>query len=92
MKKQMLKKSRIFSLLSATTLVTMMVVAVPTAAHAAAPLCDGGKLVNTCGGATSDGAPFVMQVPGNFNGTVVLYSHGYRPNVAIPAGIPVYGG
>jgi pimeloyl-ACP methyl ester carboxylesterase len=33
-----------------------------------------------------------MQVPANFNGTVLLYSHGYRPNVAIPVGIPGYGG
>jgi pimeloyl-ACP methyl ester carboxylesterase len=31
-------------------------------------------------------------VPANFNGTVYLYSHGYRPNIAIPAGIPGYGG
>jgi len=31
-------------------------------------------------------------VPANFNGTVYLYSHGYRPNVPVPAGIPGYGG
>jgi pimeloyl-ACP methyl ester carboxylesterase len=30
--------------------------------------------------------------PANFNGTVYLYSHGYRPNVPVPAGIPGYGG
>ena len=33
-----------------------------------------------------------MQVPANFNGTVALYSHGYRYNVDIPAGIPLIGG
>jgi alpha-beta hydrolase superfamily lysophospholipase len=33
-----------------------------------------------------------MMVPANFNGTVYLYSHGYRPNVPVPAGIPVLGG
>ena len=33
-----------------------------------------------------------MLVPANFNGTVYLYSHGYRPNVPVPAGIPGYGG
>jgi pimeloyl-ACP methyl ester carboxylesterase len=33
-----------------------------------------------------------MMVPANFNGTVYLYSHGYRPNVPVPAGIPGYGG
>ncbi|MEI9908050.1 MAG: hypothetical protein WDO06_09415 [Actinomycetota bacterium] len=85
------RKVRLFSLLSATALIAMTVVALPTTAQAA-PQCDGGKAVNTCGGATSDGAPYVIKVPGNFNGTVVIYSHGYRPNVAIPAGIPVYGG
>lgn len=91
MKTLKLKKSRVISFLSATTLVTAMVVAVPTSASAA-PLCDGGAAVNSCGGATSDGAPYAIQVPGNFNGTLVLYSHGYRPNVNIPVGIPAYGG
>ena len=73
------KKARTLSLLSTTALVSMLVVAIPTAAHAAAPACDKGLAINTCGGATSDGAPYVMKVPGNFNGTVVIFSHGYRP-------------
>jgi len=87
-----MKKTRILSILSASALVSMMVVGVPTAAHAAGPLCDGKLTINSCQGATSDSAPYVMQVPGNFNGTLVLYSHGYRPNVPVPAGIPGYGG
>jgi pimeloyl-ACP methyl ester carboxylesterase len=33
-----------------------------------------------------------MQVPANFNGTVALFSHGYRFNVDIPAAIPLVGG
>jgi pimeloyl-ACP methyl ester carboxylesterase len=33
-----------------------------------------------------------MMVPANFNGMVALYSHGYRYNIDIPAGIPVVGG
>jgi pimeloyl-ACP methyl ester carboxylesterase len=33
-----------------------------------------------------------MQVPANFNGTVALYSHGYRYNVDIPSAIPLIGG
>ena len=41
---------------------------------------------------TSDGAPYAMQVPANFNGTVALYSHGYRYNVDIPSTIPIIGG
>lgn len=87
-----MKKTRILSILSATSLVAMLVVAIPTTANAAGPLCNGGLAVNSCQGATSDSAPYVMQVPGNFNGTLVLYSHGYRPNLNVPAGIPGYGG
>ena len=33
-----------------------------------------------------------MMVPANFNGMVALYSHGYRYNIDIPAGIPLIGG
>ena len=87
-----MKKSRIISILSASALVSMVVVGIPSAAHAAGPLCDGKVPINSCQGTTSDVAPYVMQVPANFNGTLVLYSHGYRPNVPVPAGIPGYGG
>ncbi len=87
-----MKKSRIISILSASALVSMVVVGIPSAAHAAGPLCDGKVPINSCQGATSDSAPYVMQVPANFNGTLVLYSHSYRPNVPVPAGIPGYGG
>ncbi len=87
-----MKKSRIISILSASALVSMVVVGIPSAAHAAGPLCDGKVPIDSCQGTTSDTAPYVMQVPANFNGTLVLYSHGYRPNVPVPAGIPGYGG
>ena len=87
-----MKKSRLISLFSSTALLSMMLIAIPAAAQAADPLCDGKLVINSCQGATSDSAPYVMQVPGNFNGTLVLYSHGYRPNVNVPAGIPGYGG
>lgn len=87
-----MKKSRVISLVSASALVSMVLVGIPSAAHAAGPQCDGKFPVTSCQGATSDSAPYVMQVPANFNGTLVLYSHGYRPNVPIPAGIPGYGG
>lgn len=87
-----MKKTRIISTLSTAALVSMMVIAIPTTAHAAGPVCDGKLTLNSCQGVTSDSAPYVMQVPGNFNGTLVLYSHGYRPNINVPAGIPGYGG
>ena len=86
-----MKKVRILSLLSVTALVTTVLVTAPTVANAA-PACDGKSPIQSCVGVTSDGAPYAMQVPANFNGTVALYSHGYRYNVDIPAQIPLIGG
>ena len=86
-----MKKVRILSLLSVTALVTTVLITAPTVANAS-PACDGKSPVQTCVGVTSDGAPYAMQVPANFNGTVALYSHGYRYNVDIPAAIPLIGG
>ncbi len=86
-----MKKVRLLSLLSVTALVTTVLVTAPSVANAA-PACDGKSPIQSCVGVTSDGAPYAMQVPANFNGTVALYSHGYRYNVNIPAGIPLIGG
>ena len=85
------KFKRSLTLLAGAALAASLLVAAPTVASAN-PVCDGKVPVQTCGGATSDGAPYAMMVPANFNGTVYLYSHGYRPNVPVPAGIPGYGG
>ena len=86
-----MKKVRILSLLSVAALATTVLVAAPTVANAT-PACDGKSPIQSCVGVTSDGAPYAMQVPANFNGTVALYSHGYRYNVDIPAAIPLIGG
>jgi pimeloyl-ACP methyl ester carboxylesterase len=85
------KFKRSITLVAGAALAASLLVAAPTVASAN-PVCDGKVPVQTCGGATSDGAPYAMMVPANFNGTVYLYSHGYRPNVPVPAGIPGYGG
>ena len=79
------------STVTTLTLAVGILVSIPVAAKAAI-LCDGKVPVQSCQGTTSDGAPFAMQVPANFNGTVALYSHGYRYNIDIPAGIPLIGG
>jgi hypothetical protein len=46
-------------------------------------------------GTLSDGATYLMQVPGNWNGTLFLYSHGYvtpgSPNPATDVGDPATG-
>jgi pimeloyl-ACP methyl ester carboxylesterase len=86
-----MKKVRILSLLSVAALATTVLVAAPSVANAT-PACDGKSPIQTCVGVTSDGAPYAMQVPANFNGTVALYSHGYRYNVDIPSAIPLIGG
>ena len=86
-----MRKQRFIALLSATALVTGIIVSIPVAANAA-PACDGKSPVQTCVGLTSDGAPYMMMIPANFGGTVALYSHGYRYNIDIPAGIPLIGG
>ena len=86
-----MKKVRILSLLSVAALAATVLVAAPTVANAT-PACDGKSPIQTCVGVTSDGAPYAMQVPANFNGTVALYSHGYRYNVDIPSAIPLIGG
>ncbi len=85
------KKNKIVSLFSTTALIGALVIFTPVAANAA-PACDGKSPIQSCVGVTSDGAPYSMMVPANFNGTVALYSHGYRYNVDLPAGIPLVGG
>jgi len=86
-----MRKQRLLALLSATSLAVGIIVSIPVAANAA-PACDGKVPVQSCAGVTSDGAPYAMMVPANFNGSVALYSHGYRYNIDIPAGIPIVGG
>ncbi len=85
------KFKRSLTLVAVSSLLSLTVVSIPTAAQAT-PVCTTANFVTTCVGATSDTAPYSMMVPANFNGTVYLYSHGYRPNVPVPAGIPGYGG
>jgi len=85
------KFKRSLTLVAVSSLLSITVVSIPTAAQAT-PVCTTANFVTTCVGATTDTAPYMMMVPANFNGTVYLYSHGYRPNVPVPAGIPGYGG
>jgi len=76
------------ALVSTAALLTIGVVSIPSQAHAVAPQCVPASAatgyVSTCGGATSEGAPYAMMVPANFNGTVFIYSHGYRYNIDAP--------
>jgi len=83
-------KKKLVVLVSSAALVTGVTAVVP--AQAADPACTTASYVTTCVGATSDTAPYMFITTAAFNGTVLLWSHGLRPNVDIPAGIPGYGG
>ena len=76
------------ALVSTAALLAVGVVAIPSQAHAVAPQCGPANAstgyVSTCGGVTSEGAPYAMLVPANYNGTVFIYSHGYRYNIDVP--------
>ena len=86
-----LRSVKRIAVLGSIALAFATVLAVPATASAD-PLCDGKLPVQSCVGATSDGAPYVIQVPANYNGTAYIWSHGYRYNVDLPAAIPLIGG
>ena len=63
-----------------------------------APLVSPASAADACAlGATCEGAltgplgasPYTIKMPANFNGTVLLYSHGYRVGTPIPAALAV---
>src|SRR5580704_86048 len=65
------------------------IAALSAALHA--PIKTRGPMgVTTYQGTFADGATYLMQVPSNWNGTLVLYSHGYvapgQSNPALDAG------
>jgi pimeloyl-ACP methyl ester carboxylesterase len=83
-------KSRIVSVLAVTALAGTVVVGAPTAANAA-PQCATASFVTQCAGVGADGAPYLMIAAANFNGTVLLWSHGIRPAIDIPATLAPVG-
>ena len=66
------------------------------AAVAAAAPASSPAAVRTITGTFNDGATYKIEVPGHWNGTLFLYSHGYvtpgSANPATDAGDPVTGG
>ncbi|NDC52522.1 MAG: hypothetical protein EBZ66_05135, partial [Actinobacteria bacterium] len=73
------------SLVAISSLLSLTVVSIPTAARAADQVCQTAAGVTQCAGVTSDGAKYLMLVPANYKGTAMLYSHGYRYPVDLPA-------
>lgn len=76
---------KVKAFVATATLVGAVIATAPAHAAAVGPVCDKAVPIQKCVGTTSDGAPYVMVVPANFNGTVALYSHGYRFNVPAAA-------
>jgi pimeloyl-ACP methyl ester carboxylesterase len=82
--------------LTSAALVAVFTVAIPTVARAAEPTCsdtgfiDGAKFVafQKCTDVDSNGSKYEIRMPDKFNGTLMVYGHGIRYNVNLPA-IPV---
>jgi pimeloyl-ACP methyl ester carboxylesterase len=82
---------RLFAAAASVALALVAVPAVSTSASAA----DACGLGETCTGALSGDlgtTQFEIRMPEKFNGTVLLYSHGYRLNHPIPAQIATLAG
>ena len=93
MKNLKLKKGLVA--LTSAALVAVFAVAIPSTASAASTCAntgfiDGAKYVaiEKCTGTDDNGSQFEIRMPAKFNGTLFVYSHGYRYNVNLPA-IPV---
>jgi pimeloyl-ACP methyl ester carboxylesterase len=69
-------KRSLFCLLVLLTLLSGLVVTTTRVAHAASSSCINPNGTNVLQG-TLGGAGYVIAVPSNWNGTLVLYSHGY---------------
>lgn len=79
---------RFIATVSSAAVAVALSVGVPSQARAADPLCQTVSGVTQCAGKTESGALYTLAAPLNFNGTVLLWSHGLRPNVDLPVGLP----
>jgi hypothetical protein len=71
---------RLRTVLAIVSVATAGLIAVPTAAAAAAPPV--GATTQHYSGTLADGAQWIADVPAQWNKTIILYSHGYGPLVA----------
>ena len=92
-----MNKSRLAVFATAASLLAAMLVSIPTAAQATT-VCEyevnatTGDLYNHCVGKTADGSNVELREPIDYNGTVFVWSHGYRYATNLPAGISPFGG
>ncbi len=92
-----MNKSRLAVFATAASLLAAMLVSIPTVAQATT-VCEyevnatSGDLYNHCVGKTPDGSNVELREPINYNGTVFVWSHGYRYATNLPPGIEPAGG
>ena len=86
-------KRYLLCLLVLLTLLSGLLVTTTRVAHAATSSCINSNGTTVCQNTLPDGASYIISVPSNWNGTLVLYSHGYvfpgDPNPARDAGDPL---
>lgn len=81
-------RKRVIASVTSVAVVVGLSLGIPTQARAADPQCQVASGITQCAGATTSGALYTLMAPLNFNGTVLLWSHGLRPNVDLPVGLP----
>ena len=81
---------------SGLVLLVVLLAVLLAVALAGVPVAHAQAAVTTSTGTLADGATWQIRVPADWNGTLLLYSHGYRapgsPNPAQDVGDPVTGG
>jgi pimeloyl-ACP methyl ester carboxylesterase len=87
-----MNKPRLAVFATAVSLLAAMLVSVPTAAQAVTNCTYeinsvSGEPYKLCVGKTKDGSNVQLREPIGYNGTVFVWSHGYRYNTNLPAGI-----
>jgi pimeloyl-ACP methyl ester carboxylesterase len=82
------KFKKVLVALTSASLVAAFTVLIPTSAKAADLTCVSAGTYKTCKGTDEQGAAFEIRMPSKFNGTFLLWNHGYRYNINLPA-IPV---
>jgi pimeloyl-ACP methyl ester carboxylesterase len=87
-----MNKSRLAVFATAASLLATLLVSIPTVAQAVTN-CSyqinsvSGEPYKQCTGKTADGSNVELREPIGYNGTAFVWSHGYRYNTNLPAGI-----
>jgi len=76
---------KLIAAVGAAALLSTAAVAIAPSAHAAAPTCStASNGVETCTGALSNGAAYLIKVPAKFGGTFFYWNHGIRFTYPMP--------